>query len=442
MSETGNVEKGRTIVESAIYTRPYGSSLADLPARLVLPHLEKWRRVVCIGDSVNEGMWDGVDPTVDWRLYENQQNAPTTQFFGWADRLAGHLSRRRVDAGLSPVLYANLAVRGKLIHFIVDNEVPQALELHPDLVIMDGGGNDILRPGTSISRVLRSIEHGIRQIRATGADVLYLLAAQPSERMDFVRKKTADYDTRIKSLADKLDFYVVDSWAFEPMRDPRLWSRDMIHPSSEGHERIAQMALLGLGLRPDPAWDDGALTRPLPDVLVTHSEKIAVSNQWLHDYAVPWVGRRLKGTSSGDGRSGKRPDLIEMPPSAPHPGSALLAGRPAAPHPFGPSAKGWLSDEEIRALHSSPSQLAALRRSVLRAHPAMGSFGEALAQDGSIRPAVPEKPADSEAADGDGHDIDGIKGSDPTDASDGNAADHCDDNRDNPDNNSDNEEQA
>lgn len=354
-------QKGRKVLQQAINARPYGNSLSDLPARVIIPHLEKWHRVVCIGDSVNEGMWDGVDPTVDWRLYENQGNASTTPFFGWADRLAGHLSQRRVSQGLSPVLYANLAVRGKLIQYIVETELPQALKLHPDLVLMDGGGNDILRPGMSIDRVLRYIEYGIRSIRRTGADVIFLLPEQPNERMDFVRKKSADYTARIKSLADELDFYLIDTWAYPPMSDPRLWSQDMIHPSSEGHERVAQMALIGLGLQPDPAWAHGELLRPLPDMVPTRPQKISTSHKWLRNYAVPWVGRRLNGTSSGDGRSGKRPELIEMPPSQPHPGSALLHRRPAAPHPYGPSAEGWLSDDEIRALHSSPEQLKALR---------------------------------------------------------------------------------
>ncbi len=381
---------GQTAIEEAVASRPFGHSLSDLPARLVIPHLAKWHRVVGIGDSVDEGMWDGIDPTVDWRRFENQQEAATTPFFGWGDRLAGHLSRRRADAGLSPVLYANLAVRGKLIDYIVSTEVPEALDLHPDLVLMDGGGNDVLRPGVSISRVLRYIEYGVRRIRRTGADVIFLLAAQPGERLEFARKKMADYNVRVKSLADELDFYVVDTWAYTPMSDPRLWSQDGIHPSSEGHERIAQMALVGLGLDPDPAWAGGELSRPLPGRLVTRTDKMSTSRKWLREYAVPWVGRRLTGTSSGDGRTGKRPDLIVMPPSAPHPGSALLQGRPAAPHPYGPSAEGWLSDEEIRSLHAAPDQLAALREGIEHPRTPMGEFGE------------PEEPSADGPSDSDG----------------------------------------
>jgi hypothetical protein len=30
---------------------------------------------------------------------------------------------------------------------------------------------------------------------------------------------------------------------------------------------------------------------------------------WAHTYAAPWLSRRLRGVSSGDGRGAKRPDL-------------------------------------------------------------------------------------------------------------------------------------
>jgi hypothetical protein len=31
---------------------------------------------------------------------------------------------------------------------------------------------------------------------------------------------------------------------------------------------------------------------------------------WARTYAVPWLRRRLRGTSSGDGMTAKRPDLV------------------------------------------------------------------------------------------------------------------------------------
>lgn len=332
------------IVTSAIQARPFLRP-GDLPARLVIPHLAKWKRVVTIGDSVNEGLWDPVDTSLDMTKYENQMAHPNTPLFGWTDRLAGHLSRRRVDAGLSPVEYASLAIRGKLIRNIVEVQLPQALKLHPDLLIMDGGGNDILRPGSSVERVLRYIAYGLEQARETGADVIYCLANQP--QIGGVRGAAADYTARLHSLLQRYDCYEVDVWDYPNMVDPRLWSQDMIHPSPECHERIAQIALIGLGLGADPAWAHGQLRAPLPPLTRTLASRLRREHHWIHNYAYPWVGRRLTGVSSGDGRQGKRLTPIVMPPSEPHPGSLILAGKYGQPDLHGPSAAGWVSDPAV-----------------------------------------------------------------------------------------------
>ncbi len=352
------------VVEEAIARRPFVTpvtpsqppsqpnaqlSVRNLPARVVLPHLEKWQRVVTVGDSVNEGLWDPVDTSLDMTTFENQSAHNETPLFGWTDRLAGHLSARRVEQGLPPVLYANLAIRGKLIRYIVEQEVPQALALKPDLVIMDGGGNDILRPGHSLDRIMAYIEHGVRQIRESGADVIYCLPNQPpSEEMNYIRGTTSDYATRLYELANKLDIYLCDTWAYPNLADPRLWSQDLIHPSPECHERLAQIALRGLGLDPDPAWQE-QLDLPLPPAPLSLTARVKRNSSWIKEYSIPWIERRLKGVSSGDGRHAKRPYLIEMPASQPHPGSLLIASAtnssasidPTSPA-YGPSAAGWV----------------------------------------------------------------------------------------------------
>jgi hypothetical protein len=33
---------------------------------------------------------------------------------------------------------------------------------------------------------------------------------------------------------------------------------------------------------------------------------------WVRGFVVPWVGRRLRGRSSGDGRAAKRPQLERL----------------------------------------------------------------------------------------------------------------------------------
>jgi lysophospholipase L1-like esterase len=301
-------------------------TVSNEPARTVNPHLAKWNTVVTVGDSVNEGLWDSVDPELDLTKLEAQQEFFDAPVFGWADRLAAHLSRHRAHIGLPPVNYASLAVRGKLIKYIVENEIPAALKLNPDLVIMDGGGNDILRPGTSIDQVVHFFEYGLQQIRKTGADVVMLLPSQPGgSLLSLTRSKSADYCARLHSLANRYDCYIVDMWDYPNLVDARLWSQDRIHPTPECHERIAQMALLGLGLPADPAWaKNNNLRRRLPGNPQPLPERVHESTEWFKSYVLPWVDRRLHGVSSGDNREGKRLEPTPMPPSTPHPGSLLL----------------------------------------------------------------------------------------------------------------------
>ncbi|MCI1901345.1 MAG: SGNH/GDSL hydrolase family protein [Bifidobacteriaceae bacterium] len=297
------------------------------PAHRTIPHLERWNTVVTIGDSVNEGLWDSVDPELDLTKLDAQQLNADAPVFGWADRLAAHLSRHRAELSpsLPPVDYASIAVRGKLIKYIVETEIPHALDLKPDLVIMDGGGNDILRPGTSIDQVIHYFEYGLQQIRATGADVIILLPSQPGgSLLSLTRTKSADYCARLHSLANRYDCYIVDLWDYPNLVDARLWSQDRIHPTPECHERIAQIALLGLGLPADPAWSDGSLRRRLPGDLQPLPERVHDNAEWFKSYVIPWVDRRLHGVSSGDNREGKRPLPTPMPASTPHPGSEIL----------------------------------------------------------------------------------------------------------------------
>jgi lysophospholipase L1-like esterase len=124
-----------------------------------LPDPGPWKRYVAIGDSFTEGLWDSQPDDAD-------------QCRGWADLLAQNLSHRRIDAGLDPLLYANLAIRGRLLHPIITEQLPTALEMKPDLVSLVGGGNDILRPSVDIGRLAKNIENAVVRIRESGADVL------------------------------------------------------------------------------------------------------------------------------------------------------------------------------------------------------------------------------------------------------------------------------
>ena len=120
-----------------------------------------WTRYIAIGDSFTEGMSDP-DPVT------------TGAYVGWADRLATSLADL-AEADGRDFGYANLAIRGRLLADITQRQLPEALDLEPDLVSIVGGGNDILRPRADIDSLAVQLEEAVMRIRATGADVLDLV---------------------------------------------------------------------------------------------------------------------------------------------------------------------------------------------------------------------------------------------------------------------------
>ena len=85
---------------------------------------------------------------------------------GWADRFAEVLAEHNEEFA-----YANLAVRGKLIQQIIDEQLDNAMELRPDLVSVCAGGNDVIRPGTDPDEVAERLDYIVSKLKETGATI-------------------------------------------------------------------------------------------------------------------------------------------------------------------------------------------------------------------------------------------------------------------------------
>jgi lysophospholipase L1-like esterase len=257
-----------------------------------------WKRYVAIGDSFSEGLWDGDDQS---------------GLVGWTDRLAAALSARRVAAGQEPIEYANLAIRGKLARPIVTEQLRPALALKPDLVSIACGGNDTLRVATDVDAIVALLDRAVAAIRRTGADVLLANSADPVESplIRLTRGRVALLYTSIWSIARRHGAYVADLWGLGALKDWDMWARDRIHLTSEGHRRVANAALVGLGLGPDdPDFDRLPPHRPR----MTAEEWARWQFEWVRGDVIPWAVRHAKHQSTGDGRLPKRPTPSPMPP--------------------------------------------------------------------------------------------------------------------------------
>jgi lysophospholipase L1-like esterase len=303
----------------------------------LFPPLQGAASFVAMGDSFTEGLNDV---------------APGGGFRGWADRLAELLA-----AEYPGLRYANLAVRGKLLRQIVAEQVPVAAAMSPGLVSIAGGGNDILRPGADPDVLAELFDAGIARLRATGTQVLMFTGFDPVAVpvLKLLRGRIGTYNMHLRAIADARDCHLVDLWSMRFLRSPGAWSQDRLHLTAQSHQRVALRACEVLGIPVTEDWraplttDDPqtpaqtpaptstattstvpALTGPVPAGPVstggvstggaaTRAAWLTARREdarWAREYLAPWINRRLHGTSSGDGRSAKRPTLEAVAPPA------------------------------------------------------------------------------------------------------------------------------
>ena len=252
--------------------------------------MHDWHSFVAIGDSFTEGLNDP---------------GPAGQYRGWADRLAEMLA---VDQpGLR---YANLAIRGKYLAQILTEQFPTALAAAPDLVSFCAGGNDILRPGCDPDDIAARYEAAVVQFRAAGSDVV-ICTGFDTRAVPVLRRvsgKIAAYNLHLWSIAQRHGCRIVDLWSMRVLRDPRAWSPDRLHLSPDGHRRVSLRAAEVLGLEVAQDWQEPWPPARSPDWL----DRRRADVRWTREHFVPWIGRHLRGRSSGDGLPPKRPELTPL----------------------------------------------------------------------------------------------------------------------------------
>ncbi|MBO3747933.1 SGNH/GDSL hydrolase family protein [Streptosporangiaceae bacterium NEAU-GS5] len=247
----------------------------------------KYTSFVAVGDSFTEGLNDP---------------GPDGRFRGWADRVAERLAE--LEPGFR---YANLAVRGRLLEQIVRDQVPVAVAMRADLVSLCAGGNDLLRPGSDPDLMAKTLARAVRDLRESGADVLLFTGVDPRDTpiMRRARGKFATFFLHIRSIADLYGCHLVDQWSMQGLRDWRAWSDDRLHMNEEGHRLVAAKVLDVIGARGEESWRKTWPAREVIDPRLKRREDA----QWLREHFGPWIARRLRGTSSGDNITPKRPAL-------------------------------------------------------------------------------------------------------------------------------------
>lgn len=247
----------------------------------------RWQRYVAIGDSSTEGL-DDPDGNGGYR--------------GWADRFA--LLVAQAQGGLE---YANLAIRGRTTDRIRAEQLRAALDLAPDLCTVVAGMNDVLRPSFDAGAVAAEVGAMQRALVEQGATVLTFTLPDPAPVMPLARPlrgRVIAFNAALRTVTAETGAVLLDLGAHPVASDPRLWSDDRLHANSAGHERIAAALAHAAGL---PGTDD-SWSRPLASAPRRRSHEVVRAElAWTHRHFAPWVVRHLRGQSSGDDRTAKRP---------------------------------------------------------------------------------------------------------------------------------------
>jgi lysophospholipase L1-like esterase len=255
-----------------------------------------YQRFIALGDPYTEGMSD-----------EKKYG----QYRGWADRAADVMSNHYSD-----FTYANLAIRGKLVHQVVDGQIDAAIAqvTGPEtLVSFHAGANDVIRPKYNSEIVLPLYADAVRRLAASGATILLFTVLERTGNTGRAAKmweqRFREFNLNVRAVGTEVGAIIADANEEVAFSDRRFLAFDRLHLNSMGHDRVAQAVLEILDLPFDAKWRE-----PLPPAKAeSKALRTFVTMMWFITFALPWMWRRARGKSSGDGRSCKYPITIHWP---------------------------------------------------------------------------------------------------------------------------------
>jgi len=226
-----------------------------------------------LGDSITLGVGDPIrtpGQRITWR--------------GWAALLAEGLRE--------PALHI-LAGNGALAADLERDQLPQALELRPDLASVVFGVNDTLRSNFDPDRIGAAAMRTVGALRACGAAVLTMRLPDPGRMLGLpgvlarpLARRAHQVNAVMDVVAERFGTVHFDAANCAEVYDPRMWAVDRLHPSERGHRLIArsfheQLAVAGYPVGTAPGREP---QNPPPSRIA----EIA----WMSTKGTAWVVRR------------------------------------------------------------------------------------------------------------------------------------------------------
>lgn len=161
-----------------------------------------------------------------------------------------------------------------------------------------------MRPKVSVESVAEKLASAAEKAMAAGIHVLLLSGGNPTNHIPLgarIEIRGEELAAAVRARVPKSENVTfVDNWSDAELTHLRYWSVDKLHLNALGHRRVAGNILTALGV-PVPDWGEDVPELQRPGTLA-----------YWRGYVIPWIGRRLTGRSSGDGREPKRPTLMPV----------------------------------------------------------------------------------------------------------------------------------
>jgi lysophospholipase L1-like esterase len=253
-------------------------------------------RFVALGDSITLGIGDPVRTALPAGRTGAEGQA------GTADRArpAGQPGRRAwrgwaalLAEGLREPELHNLAVNGACIASVERDQLPQALQLRPDIASVVAGINDTLRPNFDPDRIAAAAVHTIGALRAADAAVLTMRLPDPGQMLGVpgvlarpLARRAREINRVMDAVAERFGTLHFDAAGDAGTYEPSMWAVDRLHPSERGHRHIARrfhgmLAAAGYQVGPPP---DPEPANPPPSRMAEVT--------WLATKGTAWVLRR------------------------------------------------------------------------------------------------------------------------------------------------------
>ena len=192
---------------------------------LALRHMTELR-IAALGDSSVFGVGD--------TSTDGNPDGP-----GWVGRVAHDLSAKQ---------YINLSKNGARAHTVVSTQLDSTKFFDPDLVCVCVGMNDVMRGNYSPVQIRDSIRTLILELNELGAVVVLLGLPDPS-KVAFAPKRVKKVLSRrvlnlneiLEEVSAQEEALFIAGWEQKEVYERSFWHVDRMHPSSLGHQLIADM---------------------------------------------------------------------------------------------------------------------------------------------------------------------------------------------------------